>query len=258
MTDPIRLETYGDIAELILDQPARRNALSVAMWAGLPRLVAGANDDTSVKVIILRGAGGHFAAGADISEFDAAYSDREAARASGGHVAAALAALETSAKPVIAAIDGSCVGGGVSLALACDIRIASEAARFAITPARLGIVYPPSDTRRLLQAVGPGQAKRLLMTAGQIGAEEARKIGLVDLISDGDIHAAARELAGEIAANSQWSVRNIKAMIAGLQSGWSDASPEAEDLFLDGWEGDDFAEGRAAFLAKRKADFPVR
>lgn len=259
MTDPIRLDLTGEIAEIVLDQPARRNALTTAMWAALPGLVARANEAREVKVILLRGEGGHFAAGADISEFDEAYGTREAARRSGRHVAGALAALETSPKPVIAAIDGACVGGGVSLALACDLRIAAPSARFAITPARLGIVYPPSDTRRLVEAIGAGQARRLLLTAAQVDAEEARAIGLIDLLSEtDDVLTAARALASQIAANSQWSLRAIKAMIAGLASGWSETGEAAESLFLDGWEGEDFSEGRAAFLEKRKPDFPFR
>ncbi len=259
MTQTIRLETAAPLAEIILNQPQRRNALSLEMWAALPALVAAANADPAVKVILLHGGGaGVFAAGADISEFPVIYGTPDAARHSGQTIARALAALEESAKPVIAAIEGPCVGGGVSLAVACDLRIATTGATFGITPARLGLVYPPGDMLRLVRLVGPGTAKRLLYTGRIFSSAEALAMGLVDELVDAPaILPAARALACEIAAQSQWSVRATKRMLRGFDSGQMPGAPEAEALFLDGFFNPDFAEGVSAFLAKRKAEWKV-
>lgn len=259
MTGRVKLEYAPPVAELVLARPERRNALSIAMWDAIPTLVDAANADERVKVILLHGGGsGTFAAGADISEFGEVYGTEAAARRSGQIIAAALNALENSPKPVIAAIEGACVGGGVSLAAACDLRIAHSGATFGVTPAKLGLVYPPGDMRRLVALTGAGAAKDLLFTGRLIPAEAAKTIGLADRITDTPVIGAARELAGEIAAVSQWSVRAIKTMLRGLQTGWDEAGPEAEALFLEGFANPDFAEGVSAFLEKRRADWKVR
>ena len=259
VTKSIRLDLAPPLAELVLDQPGRRNALSLAMWADIPARIAEANTDPRVKVILLHGGGaGTFAAGADISEFQEIYGTEEAARQSGRTVARALQAIEESAKPVIAAIEGACVGGGASLAVASDLRIAHSGTTFGITPAKLGLVYPPGDIRRLLQLAGPGTTRDLLYTGRLMPAAEAKGFGLIDRITDGPVLDAARALALEIASVSQWTVRATKRMIRGLQTGWDEAGPDAEALFLEGFANPDFAEGVSAFLEKRKPDWKVR
>ena len=259
VTKSIRLDLAPPLAELVLDQPGRRNALSLAMWADIPARIAEANTDPRIKVILLHGGGtGTFAAGADISEFHEIYGSEEAARQSGRTVARALQAIEESAKPVIAAIEGACVGGGASLAVASDLRIAHSGTTFGITPAKLGLVYPPGDIRRLLQLAGPGTTRDLLYTGRLMTAAEARGLGLIDRITDGPVLDAARTLALEIASVSQWTVRATKRMIRGLQAGWDEAGPESEALFLEGFANPDFAEGVSAFLEKRKPDWKVR
>lgn len=255
----LRLETEPPIAALVLNRPERRNALNLAMWEGIPAQIEAANADERVRAILLHGGGaGTFAAGADISEFGEVYGTEDAARRSGRIIAAALTALEESAKPVIAAIEGPCVGGGVSLAAACDLRVAHTAATFGVTPAKLGLVYPPGDMRRLLQLIGPGAAKDLLLTGRLIPAAEAKAMGLIDRLTEEPVLDAARALAEEIAGVSQWSARAIKKMIRGLQAGWREDGPEAEALFLEGIANPDFAEGVSAFLEKRPTDWKVR
>lgn len=258
MTAPIRLEINPSAAEIILERPSRRNALTLSMWQALPGLVTEATADPGVSVLLLHGGDtGAFAAGADISEFAETYATPASAARAADIIAAALAALETCPKPVIAAIEGACVGGGVSLAMAADLRIAGAGSRFAITPGKLGLVYAASDTRRLITAIGVGAAKDILFTGRSFGAAEAGAMGLVDrLCAEGEALAEARRLAGEIASVSQWSVRATKAMIRGLQSGWSEADGPARDLFLAGFRNDDFLEGYTAFLEKRPARFP--
>lgn len=259
MTKSIRLDLAPPIAELMLDQPERRNALSLAMWAEIPARIAEANANPDIKVILLHGGGtGTFAAGADISEFGEIYGTEAAARQSGRIVAAALRAIEESGKPVIAAIEGACVGGGASLAVASDLRIAHSGTTFGITPARLGLVYPPGDIRRLLELAGPGTTRDLLYTGRLMPAAEAKSLGLINRVTEGPVLDAARALALEIAGVSQWTVRATKRMIRGLQSGWDEAGPEAEALFLEGFANPDFAEGVRAFLEKRRPDWKVR
>ena len=250
-------EIKAPIGEIILNQPSRRNALCVAMWAAIPGLVAALEADSDVKIVLIHGGrAGAFAAGADISEFAEIYATPETAAQSGATIAAALDAVEACAKPVIAAIDGACVGGGVSLAMACDLRVASAGSRFGVTPAKLGLVYPPGDTKRLLAAVGPSRTKDLLFTGRIFPADEAFSMGLIDrLVASGGALESARELAEEMAAVSQWSTRATKQMIAGLQAGWSTDGPEARALFLEGFANEDFGEGTQAFLEKRAAQF---
>ncbi|MGC6500618.1 MAG: enoyl-CoA hydratase/isomerase family protein [Henriciella sp.] len=260
MTAPIYLTSGDPVGELVLDRPGKRNALSIAMWAEIPRLIAQAEQDTDIKVLLLHGGlSGSFAAGADISEFSDIYDTRDRAREAGAIIARALAALEACRKPILSAIEGACVGGGVSLALATDYRIAADTARLGITPARLGLVYPPSDTRRLIAALGESRAKELLFTGRLLPADEAHGLGLIDRVAaDGTARQVAHALALQIAENSQWSVRAIKDMIRGLSSGWADDATAATDLFLDGFEQPDFREGEAAFLEKRRPDFKFR
>ena len=260
MTLPIRLDIAAPLAEIVLNKPARRNALSVDMWSAIPGMIHEANANPDVKLILLHGGeAGAFAAGADISEFETIYATPEAARASGQRIADALDAIETSSKPVIAAIEGACVGGGVSLAMAADLRVAGDTAKFGVTPGKLGLVYPAGDTRRLLATIGPGATKDILFTGRIFEAAEARSIGLIDRLTEtGTALAAARNWAADIAAISQWSVRATKQMIRGLQSGWTEETPDAQALFLNGFSNEDFQEGYRAFLEKRPAKFTYR
>lgn len=260
MSLSIRLDLASPLAEIVLNRPERRNTLSIEMWTALPQLVADANADPDVKVILIHGGqAGAFAAGADISEFSTIYATREAARDSGQRIANALNSIETSEKPIIAAIEGACIGGGVSLAMAADLRVAGGTATFGVTPGKLGLVYPAGDTRRLIAAIGPGAAKDLLLTGRIIGADEALRIGLVDRkAAAGSALAAARAWASEISGISQWSARATKRMIRGLQSGWTEQTPEAQALFLEGFTNEDFREGYRAFLEKRAARFSYR
>lgn len=260
MTASIRLDFAAPLAEIVLNKPEKRNALSVDMWAAIPRLVEQAIADPETKVLIIHGGdAGAFAAGADISEFEETYATKDSAKAAGDTIAAALDAIEACPKPTIAAIDGACVGGGVSLAMACDLRVASAKSKFGVTPGKLGLVYPAGDTRRLLQAIGPGATKDVLFTGRIFMAAEAKEMKLVDrLADDGTGLQAAHEFACNIAAISQWSTRATKQMINGLQAGWDDAEPDAAELFLQGFSNEDFQDGYKAFLEKRAPNFTFK
>ncbi|MEM9054649.1 MAG: enoyl-CoA hydratase-related protein [Pseudomonadota bacterium] len=257
MTASIRLDLHPPFAEIVLNKPEKRNALSVDMWAAIPGMVEEAATNPEVKILIIHGGdAGAFAAGADISEFEKIYATKESAKASCDTIAAALNAVEACLKPTLAAIDGACVGGGVSLAMACDLRVASADSKFGVTPGKLGLVYPAGDTRRLLEAIGPGPTKDILFTGRIFPAKEAKEMGLIDrYVETGMALAAAREFAGQIAAISQWSTRATKRMIKGLQSGWGDTQTEAVELFLEGFSNEDFKDGYKAFLEKRPPRF---
>lgn len=260
MTAAIRLDIAPPFAEIVLNKPEKRNALSVDMWAAIPGLVDQATADPNVKVLIIHGGdAGAFAAGADISEFEETYATKDSAKAAGDTIAAALDAIEACPKPTMAAIEGACVGGGVSLAMACDLRVASARSKFGVTPGKLGLVYPAGDTRRLLEAIGPGATKDILFTGRIFLAAEAKDMKLIDRLSEDDAALeAARLFAADIAAISQWSTRATKQMIKGLQSGWADSDPGAADLFLAGFSNQDFKDGYKAFLEKRPPNFTFK
>ncbi len=261
MTNSIRLDVNGSIAEIILNKPEKRNALSVDMWLAIPDLVQKAEANPDVKVIILHGGdAGAFAAGADISEFEETYKTEAAAQISANAISTALNTLENCIKPTITAIDGACVGGGVSLAMTTDLRIASIKSKFGVTPGKLGLVYPAGDTRRLLSAIGPGATKDILFTGRIFPASEAFTMKLIDrLAEETTALEAAKDLANQIGQVSQWSTRATKKMIRGLQlEGWTQDSDEAQQLFLQGFANEDFQDGFRAFLEKRPPNFTYK
>jgi len=251
----IRLEKRGAVAHLLIDRAAKRNAFTQEMWEVLPQRLGEAMADAAVRAVILRSAeAGAFCAGADIAEFGAGALDPAWRARNQDAIRRAEYELARAEKPVIAAVDGDCVGGGCGLAIACDLRVASPRARFGITPAKLGLVYSLHDTKLLVDLVGPAQAKRILFTAQLLGAEEAQRIGLIEIV-DGDPVAAAEALAGTVATASSFSVRNTKKMVRRILDGQSDDDAETRALFDAAFSGEDFAEGVAAFLEKRKARF---
>jgi enoyl-CoA hydratase/carnithine racemase len=259
MDDALRVEVSGDVATLTLNRPETKNALTLAMWSTLPGLLAEVAADRAAKVLVVRGAGGTFAAGANIGEFETVYATPESTRAYFDRVGEAMEALAAFEKPTIAMIEGACVGGGLGLALACDLRIAAADARLALTPAKLGLVYSLPDTRRLVQAVGPSRAKDILFTGRLIGAEEALAIGLVDALQTPDaLEAAVADKTAQIAAASQWTARRAKAIVGLIADGETGDTEETTRWLIEAVEGEDFREGRDAFLAKGKPVFPFR
>jgi enoyl-CoA hydratase/carnithine racemase len=253
MDDALSLSVADGVARIVIRRPARRNAFSRAMWRRLSALLAEAAAEPSLGALLLAGEGGQFSAGADIAEFEATYAEAATAEAANAEIAEAVEALAGFAAPTIAAISGACVGGGVSLALACDLRVADATARFAVTPARLGLIYSHADTRRLVRAVGAARAKELLFTGRMVPAEEAARIGLVCTLAE-DAEAEADRLAASLAAGSRPALRAIKRMVEDAAAGVPEG-PWHRAAFAEAFRGEDFAEGRAAFLAKRPPRF---
>lgn len=243
------------MARLVIDRPARRNAMNQAMWEAFPGLVAAAMADPAVRVLIVSGAAaGPFCAGADIAEFAAKSGDAGWRAANAAAIRATQISLARAAKPTLAVLDGDAVGGGMGIALACDMRFASPRARMGITPAKLGLVYPLHDTRLLMELVGPAQARRLLYTGMLIDAAEALRIGLVQSVAD-DLEAEVARYVAALLAGSPHTQQAMKAVIQRIIEGAHDDDAESQAAFDAAFTGPDFAEGVAAFLAKRKPEF---
>jgi enoyl-CoA hydratase/carnithine racemase len=248
----LRLEHEGKVARLVIARPEKRNALTNAMWEALPAFVGEAS--ASARVLIVEGQGGTFCAGADIAEFAALTGDPAWREANQSAIRAAMSALAGAPIPTIALIEGDCIGGGCGLALCCDLRVAAPKARFGITPAKLGLVYSLEDTRRLVEAVGPAQAKRILFSADLLDAAEATRIGLATILA-ADPRAEADASAQRLAAVSGHSQRESKHMIARILAGQTEDNEETRALFAAAFDGADFREGSAAFLERRPARF---
>ena len=243
---------------LVFDNPERRNAVSLSMWTAIPGAIAALDADPEVRVVILRGAGDlAFVSGADISEFATVRKDAASARAYEDANAAAFAAIRLAAKPTIAMIRGFCLGGGMGVAVATDLRIAAEDAVFGIPAARLGVGYPPECIRDVVNAVGPTQAKELFFSARRIEAARAAAIGLVSAVHPvASLEAEVRAYAGDIARNAPLTIRAAKAAIGAVAGDPADFDMAKLVALTDAcFDSADFTEGRSAFLEKREPTF---
>jgi enoyl-CoA hydratase/carnithine racemase len=257
MTDDVYLEASGGIATIVLNRPHKRNALTFGMWQRLPELLAEFETDPESKVLILRGAESKaFSAGADISEFEtlrATPKDNEKYNAVADRAQETLATLT---KPTIALVQGACVGGGCGLAVSCDLRLCGSSAMLAITPAKLGIVYPVSLTKRLVDLVGPARTKAMLFIGAPLTAQQAYDIGLVDQVHDPDVvEAEAVALAETIASRAPYSIRATKHVVSLISAGLTAESDETLAIRTRAVDTDDYREGVRAFLEKRPAVF---
>jgi len=244
------------IARLKLSQPARRNALNAAMWGALPKLLKEIESNDSLRALIVTGDGAHFAAGADISEFQTLYATAESSVKISTDIQRAFDALAAVPVPTIAMIRGACVGGGCGLSLCCDLRFADTTAKFAITPAKLGLVYPFGDIARLIDAVGVANASDILLSARIIQAKPARKMGLVHhVLGVDELENGVMDYAASIKALSSESLRVTKSMITAYRRGQRQDTDETTAQFAAGFSSRDFREGFRAFLEKRKPNF---
>lgn len=260
MKDDLRLARDGPIATIVLNRPEKRNAITIEMWQALPGILAGLESDQAVRVVIVRGAGDEaFASGADISEFERVRGDARTARTYSATVGSAEHRLADFSRPTIAMIHGFCVGGGLELALACDMRWASRASRFGITAARLGIVYSLAATRRLAGVVGPSHARDLLFSGRLVDAESARAMGLVNHLCAPDaLEEETYAYARLLAQQAPLSQRGAKMMLQHLLGEGDMAESDLSAIIERAYGSEDYREGVRAFLEKRPPRFHGR
>jgi enoyl-CoA hydratase len=258
-TDKIIARSEGGVATLTFNNPEKHNALSLEMWAGLGEALDALDADPAVRVIVLKGAGGKaFISGADISQFEERRSTASKAADYSAITDKAWSALAGTPKPVIAAIEGFCIGGGLAVAMKADIRIATRNSVFGVPAARLGIAYPTGAIRDLVNLVGPSKAKWILFTGRQVDAATAHRIGLVnEVVEPEKLDEAIRALTATLIENAPLSMRASKATVDQIARARIDPKRIAE-LSTDCIESADFAEGRRAFMEKRKPRFTGR
>jgi len=246
---------------MIFNNPERRNALSVDMWRAIPEILDEFEADPAIRAIVLRGAGDKaFISGADISEFETHRSSAESVAEFDRIATAALSRLHEVRKPTVAMIKGFCIGGGLAVALQCDLRIASEDARFAIPAARLGLGYRWNGVKRLVDIVGPAYAMEIFCTARQFTAAEAIAMGLANrVVADGQLEVYVRDYCSRIAENAPLTLEAVKGVIAELTRPHGEMDRErCEALVARCFASDDYVEGRRAFMEKRKPVFRGR
>lgn len=250
------LEITEGVATLTLNCPAKKNAINKSMWQQLPNLLKQA--ETQAHVLILRGAGNTFCAGADIAELQAHITDLIWMRENHLHVQNAGRALQNLSIPTIALLQGAVYGGGLGLACACDFRYAQNDCQFALTPAKLGLSYSLTDTARIVDLVGAARTKELLLTAKPWPAYQALTYGLVhEVHAPNTLLPAVKALYETLLANASSAMAAIKATLIDIATGQRSESAESCARFDAGFTGADFAEGAAAFLEKRVARFGV-
>jgi enoyl-CoA hydratase len=240
----------------VLDNPSRRNAVTGPMLGQLRRLLDEAADDQAIRVVALRGAGEDaFVSGADISAFGSATGVE-----TGPHIEELLAAFAELDKPVLAVLRGWCLGGGVLLALAADVRLAGDDLRMGIPAARLGVAYPKAGVARLVSVAGPAVAAEMLMSGEPLDATDALRAGLVNrVVPAGSAFEAAQALAERMAANAPLTLAASKRTIAAvLHTSDPEASAAADSAIAACHGSDDFREGLKAFAEKRRPDFRGR
>ena len=256
----LRVEKSESIASIVMDRPQRRNAFNSAMWDALTGICNELAGDASIKAVVLRSSSSEaFCAGADISEFAELTRDTEKVAANAESIRASAEALKTLPRPTIARIEGSCFGGGALLALACDFRIADTTASFAITPARLGLVYSIGDTSNLVNTVGLAVARRMLMLSEVLDAEAALQCGLVDRVAEaGSVDVELDKMLSTLRKLSQYSLRNLKVGLEQVSNGQTKDDAESIARFTEAFLGEDLAEGMDAFLSRRQPRFPFK
>jgi enoyl-CoA hydratase/carnithine racemase len=250
----------GAVGWITFNRPERHNALSAEMWAAIPQALDRLESDDEVRVVVLRGAGGKaFVSGADISQFEERRASEEARGGYDALVGAANQRLASARCPTIAMIRGYCIGGGLGVALQCDLRVATRESRFGIPAARLGVGYGHAGLKRLIDVVGPAFALEIFFTARQFTADEALAMGLVNrLVDDAELEGLVGEYCRRIADNAPLTIGAVKTCVRELLRGRDFDRERCEAVVRACFASEDYVEGRRAFLEKRRPVFRGR
>jgi enoyl-CoA hydratase/carnithine racemase len=260
-TDKMLARKEGRVGTMIFNNPERHNAVSLEMWEAATRILEDFARDDDVRVVVVTGAGGKaFVSGADISKFESERATQEAVQHYNATSGRFYATLYDFPKPTLAQVQGYCIGGGLNLAIACDLRFCTEGSRFALPAARLGLGYGYTGLKRFIETIGPSHTKDIFFSARQLGAAEALAMGMVDkVLPEAELGAFVTGYANTIADNAPLTVAAIKrAAIEALK-------PEAErnlklvdEMVARCFASEDYIEGRTAFMEKRKPRFTGR
>nr|WP_321459873.1 enoyl-CoA hydratase [uncultured Cohaesibacter sp.] len=257
-SDKILIERAGSVGKIIINNEAKRNAMSLDMWHAIPKAIATLEADPAVHVIAIKGAGlSAFVSGADISEFDEVRKDTPSATHYDDVNAQAYRAVRNASKPTIALIRGFCMGGGLGLAAACDLRLSDEAGKFGIPAAKLGISYPTAAIADIVHIVGPANAREIYLTARVYDADAALALGLLHAIfSKESFETEAEAYCQSVARLAPLSHQYHKAAI-NAAIGQTDSLPydDLRAMACACLDSDDYKEGRLAFSEKRKPVF---
>jgi enoyl-CoA hydratase/carnithine racemase len=248
----------GAVGWLIFDNPARRNAVSLGMWQAIPGVLEDFGADRQVRVVVLAGAGDKaFVSGADISQFESQRSEPEAVQRYEEISEGAQLRLQSCDKPTVAMIRGYCLGAGVNIANACDLRIAADDARIGIPAAKLGLGYRVSSTKNLVDVAGAANAREILLTGRQYSAAEAKAMGLLHhVVPAAELESFTQKTCETLAANAPLTLRTAKRIIRELLKAPRELdAAQAKAWVRECFDSADYAEGRRAFMEKRKPLF---
>lgn len=257
-TDKMLAEKHGHIGRMIFNNPERHNAVSLEMWDAAAEILNDFANDPSIRVVVLAGSGGKsFVSGADISKFEKERGSREAVDHYNERVAKAYKSVNYFPKPTIAEVNGYCIGGGLGLAVSCDIRFCSAKSKFGLPAAKLGLGYGFDALRRLVDAIGPGAARDIVFTGRQVDSEEALRIGLVQkIVAEEELTDFVTKYADSIAANAPLTVKSMKYIInETLKNETARDLARCQSLVDAAFASEDYKEGRRAFMEKRKPQF---
>jgi enoyl-CoA hydratase/carnithine racemase len=254
----LRVEKQGAVGWIVFDQPAKRNAINGAMWRGIAPAMTQFDKDAEVRCVAFRGAGTEaFASGADISEFEEIRAQKSSVAEYDDLLDQVLHAIQDSRKPSVAMIHGFCMGGGLEVALACDLRYCGRSAQFGIPAAKLGLAYNVEGHKRLIETVGHARAREIMFLGRRYNAEEGFAMGLVNQVfHDGELEGEVARIIAQLCQNAPLSIANSKTIIEEYVK--SAGAPDHEHMARSierCAKSDDYQEGRRAFMEKRKPAF---